>query len=101
MKHQRISHKDFFTSISLALLSTICLALAAGFWKYLTTLGSLQEILFSRFTSRPDASQAVGLLPEDLKREVQGVKRSTYSVFASEDSGRDSNPHGIATTKGF
>ncbi len=46
---KRISQKDFFSSISLILLSSICLSLAASFWKYLTNLGSLQMIVFIRF----------------------------------------------------
>lgn len=46
---KRISQKDFFTSAGLCLLSTLCLALSASFWKYLTTLGPLQTIVFIRF----------------------------------------------------
>lgn len=49
MTQQRISHKDFFISVTFALLSTLCLAIAAGLGKYLTSMGPLQLVLFFRF----------------------------------------------------
>ena len=49
MNQKRISQKDFATSFSLIILSTICLASSAGFGKLLTGLGSLQEVILIRF----------------------------------------------------
>lgn len=46
---KRISHKAFFTAASLATASTLCLALSAALWKYLTTLSALSITLFIRF----------------------------------------------------
>ncbi len=44
-----ISNSDFFCSISLVILSSFCLAVTAGFGKNLTTIGSLQLVVFIRF----------------------------------------------------
>ena len=49
MNSGRISQRDFFSSVGLVLLSTVCLAVAASLWKYLTTLSSLGMVVFVRF----------------------------------------------------
>ena len=72
MKYQRISQKDFFTSIGLVLLSTICLAISAGFWKYLTTLGSLQVVIFIRFFF-PLLLSSIWVLVKRLKMQIRSI----------------------------
>ncbi len=72
MNHQRISHKDFFTSVSLVLLSTIGLAISAGFWKYLTTLGSLELAIFIRFFF-PSLLISIWVLVKRLKIEIRSI----------------------------
>lgn len=46
-----ISQKEYFSSVGLVLLSTLCLSTAAAFWKYFTTMSSVAVITFLRFFS--------------------------------------------------
>lgn len=49
MTQKAISYRDYYASISLALLSSLFLAGTAGVGKYLTGIDSLQLVIFIRF----------------------------------------------------
>ncbi len=49
MKQQRVSNKDYYTSMLLALVSALFLALTGAFGKQLTLIENLPLVLFLRF----------------------------------------------------
>ncbi len=72
MNSGRISQRDFFSSVGLVLLSTVCLAVAASLWKYFTTVSSLGVVVFVRFFA-PLVLLGVWALVRRLRLQVDSV----------------------------
>lgn len=76
-----ISQKDFYTSIFLVLLSTVCLSLAAAFWKEFSTKASLPLVTFFRFFS-PCLLLGIWIFLRKKKIRISKLQSHIYRALA-------------------
>lgn len=77
---KKISQKDFYSSIVLVLLSTVCLSLAAAFWKELGLYESLPFVTFFRFFS-PFAFLGIWIVLKKRRIRLTSLRPHIYRAL--------------------